>query len=243
MQSFEEHFVLEICGQHIPTRIIRERRRSVRASIGKDAAYLRLPLLMPMEMQQQQIGWFKAWLEKQALKHPDVLARFIVKTYTDGDTLTVGNRSYTLRIAHSDKVSSSGRLTDGVIYLRLSQENANVTTIPTLLSRIVAQDFLPEITRRVQELNERFFRQTVRSVKLKYNHSNWGSCSGHGNLNFSTRLLFAPDVVRDYVIVHELAHLIEPNHSDRFWKLVADAMPDYPRQEQWLRDQAHWCRF
>ena len=59
----------------------------------------------------------------------------------------------------------------------------------------------------------------IKGIFLKYNHSNWGSCSHNGNINLSTRLLFAPEAVQDYVIVHELAHLVEPNHSDRFWAL------------------------
>ena len=70
---------------------------------------------------------------------------------------------------------------------------------------------------------------------MKYNHSNWGSCSSKGNINLSTRLLFAPDDVIDYVIIHELAHRIEMNHSPRFWKLVSDAMPDYKEKEKWLK--------
>ena len=108
---------------------------------------------------------------------------------------------------------------------------------------MVAQDYLPEIIRRVNELNNLYFRQPVRSVNLKYNHSNWGSCSSKSNLNLSTRLLFAPPDVIDYVIIHELAHLIELNHSDRFWKLVSDAMPDYRKKEKWLDANDHLCHF
>ncbi|MCB0682671.1 MAG: M48 family metallopeptidase, partial [Saprospiraceae bacterium] len=63
------------------------------------------------------------------------------------------------------------------------------------------------------------------------------------NINLSTRLLFAPPKVIDYVIIHELAHLVEMNHSRRFWDLVAAAMPDYEEQEKWLKKFGHRCDF
>ena len=115
--------------------------------------------------------------------------------------------------------------------------------IRTLLSRIVGADYLPAITRRVLALNEQHFRRPIKGVKLKYNHSNWGSCSNSGNINLSTRLLFAPQEVVDYVIIHELAHLIELNHSHRFWDEVARAMPEYEKHEAWLKEFGAGCDF
>jgi hypothetical protein len=61
-----------------------------------------------------------------------------------------------------------------------------------------------------------------------------GSCSSKGNINLSSRLLLVPEPVRDSVIIHELAHRVEMNHSDRFWKLVYDAMPEYDRHHAYL---------
>ncbi|MBK7872135.1 MAG: M48 family metallopeptidase [Saprospiraceae bacterium] len=242
MKQIEEVFQLEIRGQQIPARVIRERRRSVRASVGKDAVILRMPILTPLEAQQKHIAWFKNWLEKKAQKYPDILLRFETRIYQDGDVLQVGKRKYLLIINRLHKDSSSGKLKNGEITLQLSTK-ATEDAIPTLLSRLIAKDFLSEITQRIHELNNQHFRQKFHKITLKHNQSNWGSCSSKGNINLSTRLLFAPDEVRDYVIIHELAHLIEHNHSSRFWKLVADAMPDYRVQEKWLRENAHLCRF
>jgi hypothetical protein len=56
-------------------------------------------------------------------------------------------------------------------------------------------------------------------------------------------LLFAPQPVIDYVIIHELAHLLEFNHSDRFWEIVGKVMPDYEKKERWLKDNFHACDF
>ncbi len=73
-------------------------------------------------------------------------------------------------------------------------------------------------------------RVTVREQKTR-----WGSCSSKGNLNFNWKLIMAPPQALDYVVVHELCHLHEFNHSPRFWALVAAQMPDYEVWKRWLK--------
>lgn len=72
-------------------------------------------------------------------------------------------------------------------------------------------------------------------VTIKDTRSRWGSCSSKGNLNFSWRLLLGPEEVLDYVVVHEVAHLKELNHSPAFWSHVATLCPDYKTHRSWLR--------
>ncbi|SFU82983.1 M48 family metallopeptidase [Alicyclobacillus macrosporangiidus] len=75
-----------------------------------------------------------------------------------------------------------------------------------------------------------------RSLRIKDQKSRWGSCSSAGNINLNWRLVQAPEWVADYVIVHELCHLVELNHSPRFWALVHAAIPDAQRAKRWLRE-------
>lgn len=235
-----EKGMLEVNGQEVPVKIYREHRYNVRASIGKKAAILRLPLGMSPAEQRERLDWFQNWLSKTLKRNENVAAHFDTKNYQDGDTLQVGSRTYRLRIRYEDRQTHSGKLDkDKTIHLKLSQHDEGASlknNVQHLLSRIVAQDFLPEITGRVHYLNDKYFQKPIKDVRLKYNHSNWGSCSAKSNINLSTRLLFAPADVVDYVIIHELAHLIEMNHSPRFWKLVARAMPDYEEKERWLKE-------
>ena len=76
-----------------------------------------------------------------------------------------------------------------------------------------------------------FGRITVRSQ-----HTRWGSCSAAGNLSFNCLLMLAPEEIRDYVIVHELCHRTEMNHSSHFWAQVELHLPDYQSRRKWLRD-------
>ena len=74
------------------------------------------------------------------------------------------------------------------------------------------------------------------SVKIGAAKTRWGSCSGKGNLNFHWKLILMPPEILDYVVVHELAHRKEMNHSPRFWAQVEKIMPDYRTRRKWLRD-------
>ena len=74
-------------------------------------------------------------------------------------------------------------------------------------------------------------RITVRDQKTR-----WGSCSQTGNLNFNFRLILAPPEVMDYVVVHELCHRRQMNHSAQFWQEVAQVLPDYRKRKAWLTE-------
>jgi len=79
-------------------------------------------------------------------------------------------------------------------------------------------------------------------VFVKDQRTLWGSCSGRRNLNFNWRLAAAPPEALDYVVIHELCHLREMNHSKRFWDLVRAACPDYKARRKWLRDNSALVR-
>jgi len=75
-----------------------------------------------------------------------------------------------------------------------------------------------------------------RRIELRDQRTRWGSCSSRGTLSFNWRLVLAPFEVLDYIVVHELCHLREPNHSPRFWRLVASRRPGWRRQRDWLNE-------
>ena len=78
----------------------------------------------------------------------------------------------------------------------------------------------------------------VQKVTVRDTTSRWGSCSRTGHLSLSWRLALAPLFVADYVIAHEVAHLVQMNHSDAFWRVVETLSPDYEQAERWLKKNA-----
>jgi predicted metal-dependent hydrolase len=106
------------------------------------------------------------------------------------------------------------------------------------LPRRVSDFLRREARRECAERARRFARRLglcVGRVSVRDPKSRWGSCSHKGHLSFSWRLILAPEWVLDYVIAHEVAHLVEMNHGPRFWRLVERLYPDSVRPRDWLR--------
>ena len=113
------------------------------------------------------------------------------------------------------------------------------------------QEQFPEITPENEPEFRRLAKEKIRSrvaffaervgvdygkITIKDTKSRWGSCSYQGNLNFCWRLILAPDEVLDYIVVHELCHWLEMNHSERFWAEVGRVLPEYEKSKEWLKE-------
>ena len=98
------------------------------------------------------------------------------------------------------------------------------------LAEAARQDLPRRVARFAPLVGVSCGRITIRAQK-----SRWGSCSTRGNLNFNCLLMLCPEEVRDYVVVHELCHRKEMNHSRRFWLELARVLPEYEQQRQWLK--------
>ncbi len=112
----------------------------------------------------------------------------------------------------------------------IAADKINLIIVP-YLKKIIKQEIEIYAALKVQELNVSYNRITIREVS-----SRWGSCSKARNLSFSWRLVLAPRYVMEYLVVHELCHLIEMNHSYKFWRLVYKICPEYSQAEKWLKN-------
>lgn len=83
------------------------------------------------------------------------------------------------------------------------------------------------ISGRVKALNDKYYQYGFNNINIKKQKTRWGSCSRKKNLNFNYKILFLPPKLRDYIIIHELCHLKEFNHSRKFWNLVKKSIPRY----------------
>ncbi len=85
----------------------------------------------------------------------------------------------------------------------------------------------------------RLMSVTYNRITVREQKTRWGSCSSRRNLNFNWRLLLAPDEIVDYVVVHELAHLREMNHSAKFYAIIESILPDYKNRQNWLKENGY----
>jgi len=230
----------------IPIKVLVEWRLNTRISIGQRYVYLRLPKLNSKKSVDQQIQWGKKWLNTQLVRNPQIAYKFLVKTYKTGDLIKVNGKEFILDIVKQTRKTSTAKVVDERIMIIVANHLNALSyskTIKQLLSRAVSQYFIVEINKRIQNINLLYFNYELNQVKIKYNKSNWGSCSAKKNINISSRLLFAPPKVQDYVFIHELTHLREMNHSPEFWKKVKSIVPDYKQKEKWLKQNGHFCDF
>jgi predicted metal-dependent hydrolase len=99
------------------------------------------------------------------------------------------------------------------------------------LARQASAGLPPRVEAAAKSMGISYGHITIRSQRTR-----WGSCSAKGNLNFNCLLMLCPEEVREYVVIHELCHRLELNHSPRFWALVARYCPDYARHRKWLKE-------
>jgi predicted metal-dependent hydrolase len=237
---------IEVDGKTYPATMYVERRRNCTVSIGKRSVNIRIP--SQLNAQQRAAGYkeLEAWAVKYLRGHPDAFKQPDSKKYCDGQTIAAGGEEYTLSIVTGDSRTSRARIEGRTIRITVAAglpEAERDRHVSALIASVLSARRLPEIERRIRELNEKHFRREFGKVSLRNMKTRWGSCTRRGDISISTALLLAPDDVLDYVCIHELAHLTEPNHSPHFWALVERAMPDYKEKKEWLKRNTAECRF
>ena len=110
------------------------------------------------------------------------------------------------------------------------------------IKRILEDWYLQESTKilkaRTEELAQQMRVQPC-GITVKNYKSKWGSCTANNKISYNWRIIMAPDHIIDYLIVHELSHIIEPNHSKNFWDQVGNYCKDFQEKRKWLRENGH----
>ena len=154
------------------------------------------------------------------------------RDWTDGVPILFRGEETVLRIEVSGEKSGKGamiRFADQVV--RVVHEMSDYRKPVQAHLRALAERELPPRTRKLAQVHG----ITIRGVTVRGQKTRWGSCSSRGTISLNWRLIQAPPPVVDYLIIHELMHRREMNHSARYWKLVAQACPDYRSAEAWLK--------
>ena len=150
---------------------------------------------------------------------------------TDGSPILIEGKRCILRLHRGSR--RSGRLVGDEYHLTLPNPDSD-PDVRAAIRATLSTAALTRIRERLDYYAPRIGRVPGR-IAIREQKSRWGSCSSKGNLNFNWKLIMAPPEVLDYVVVHELCHLYEFNHSPRFWALVAAQMPDYEVWKKWLK--------
>lgn len=121
-------------------------------------------------------------------------------------------------------------------------EPLNSSIVKALLHRAYKHRSLEDFKKRTDFWADKM-QVNYWGLSLRNQKTRWGSCSSRGTLSFNYRLIAAPDFVRDYIVVHELAHLVHMNHSKAFWALVESHFDQVEQAEKWLKKNGHTLAF
>lgn len=231
----------------VPVKIIVEHRATSRVSLGKKEVIVRLPKHIPIVDKEKTVKQFLKWAQQQIQERNYYQSHQNPLTYYQHKTTKIWNQEFKIEIEDilqgKNKLSYRG---DNIlkIYLQQAQsEKIKVQEIQRFLLRFTEKYFLKKLQQRTLHWNDFYFKEKIEKIDIKHTISRWGSCSSSRKISFSTKLLLLPEAAIDYVIVHELAHLKEMNHSAKFWQHVENAMPNYKIQRDWIKEHGNKIDF
>lgn len=226
---------------NVPLRIYVEKRKSVRASLGKNYIILRIPLFAFAQI-EKHIDFTKNWLNKILIDKPNILDKYQIKSVEDEYQIVILEKyTYTVKVNYKDTNSGTAKLSNFIIHLVIpsqADEFDQRKMIRDLTSKIMVKVFKGYVVNKLEQINIKHFQKDIKGVTLRYNATNWGSCSTSGRINLSTRSLLLTEKAFEYILVHELSHMVEMNHSQRFWDVVARVMPNYQEQEAYIKENS-----
>lgn len=208
----------------------RARRFTLRLNAEGDAI-LTVPPGIPKRDIRDFLNRYSGWLARALEKQPQRI--FIC----DGIELPVDGTLRTVRIT---KGRRKAPFLDGS-QLTITGDGQSGPRIAAWLKLRARDRLQPAARAYARKLGRR-----INAISLRDTTSRWGSCSSRGNLSFSWRLAMAPVEIQDYVAAHEAAHLVEMNHSQKYWAALASIMPDYAERRAWLKREGralHAYRF
>lgn len=210
--GFEEPLGIVVDGERVQVQVRRSAKaRRVRLRIGDFGAEIVLPLRAPYKHADSALCEHRAWVERTWRKRTH---RWSVQAPV-GQVLFHGRWQGAADLA--DKLTGDPE-----------------TSMERLEAAMRAQAAC-ELRRAVDHWSA-VMGLVPTKVSVRDQKTKWGACSSRGTVTFNWRLVMAPPAVLEYVVLHELAHLKELNHSPRFWAIVRAYCPDYPAHKRWLRD-------
>lgn len=226
--GYNQRMDLGITNQGIEIdRIIRSNRKTITLVIEKDGSLtVRAPNRVPMNFIREFVGKHADWI----LKHQQKVRNYTPvpeREYTTGEIFPYLGKTYPLEITREqeEKLRFNGR------FKMAESARAKGRVVFESWYKTRAKELFPV---RVRMLADKHNLQFLK-VRISSARTRWGSCSSKGTISLSWRLILLPMEIVDYVVIHELCHTVEHNHSNRFWRQVEKILPEYRLHRAWLR--------
>lgn len=234
-----------------PARLVfgRRRRESVKLSVARDGSLkVAAPLKASLKLIQEFVLANADWIEAQQVKAMQRAANSPAKRFVPGETFRLFGVEREL-VFETIEMKSRPRieLVENYLVAYVPRERALDETLASETVRSIIAKFYDRQARLHLPERVEFFSRAMQvkpsGLSFRCQKTRWGSCSSLGHISLNWKIVFAPETVIDYLVVHELAHLVHANHSSEFWALVKKHDPEYLAHRRWLRDHQSETEF
>ncbi len=210
-----------------------DRRRNLTLEINRDGVFARAPMRMSHKAIIEFINKKRNWISKHVGTLPPAPKQLAV---TDMNTLLLHGQHIGFSI-HVNKRGKPRLSEHGLVLPVLKSHLPLEASAKTKLIKWYKSTAMAQIQQRVDFYSQEMAvpKAKIKTLKVRDYKRRWGSCDAKGVLSFNWRIIMAPPEMLDYVVVHELAHCHEFNHSRRFWSIVEQQLPDWKQRSTWFQ--------
>jgi predicted metal-dependent hydrolase len=228
----------QLFSMDIKYQIAKSRKRKKTISlriINESEILVSAPYFTPTNEVNRFIKEKQNWINKTIQKYKKDSFKNKAKEYNTGEHFFYLGQSYPLEVFFEPFENEGVVFWNNIFHLNTRGNRDLRKSCFVSWYKKKAHDFI----RQRVDFFSRMLNLRYGNFKITSAQSRWGACSEDNNLTFSFRLIMAPPDIIDYVIVHELSHIKEKNHSPKFWKLVEVVIPEYKKYRRWLKDNHH----
>jgi len=214
----------------IEVEVIRsKRRKTLSLAIRDGEVKLRIPSRLPLQQAEYFVRQKSSWIQQKLAVHPPVTP----KQFVNGERLFYLGTAYQLAF-YSSQSRKKVTLSDDRLCVEYRGQQASEAALKRQITDWYKQQAQRWLTERCEQLaRQTGFKPSI--IEVKTYRARWGSCTLSGKIQLNWKLIMAPPTIIDYVIIHELCHLRQHNHSPAFWHLVEQFDPDFTQHRAWLK--------
>ena len=210
------------------------RKKSATIKVENKEVIVVVPKTLSKKRINELVEKKSPWINKKLHEYENLVPTK-PKEYVSGESFTYLGRNYRLKIIEG--ASEEIKLKHGQLVIgNLSKESEYSTS--ELIRSSLENWYIERANEKLIKKNKRYSKLigvNPRSIKVKSYKSRWGSCTVKGDVSYNWKIVIAPNRIIDYLVIHELCHLIHHNHSPLYWKTVENYCSDYKESREWLR--------
>ena len=213
-----------------------KRKKTISLQVKDKNLIIKAPKVVSKESLNELIQRKQNWIRERATMNFEE-QNLRNREFIDNEKFVFRGKEYALSVIAGRE--ETVKIGEGLLVVTIIDDKpANREVIKTLLEGWYLRESIKFLKTRTIELAKKMNVQPS-GMTVKNYISKWGSCTAHNKISYNWRIIMAPDYIIDYLIIHELSHITEPNHSKDFWKHVAKYCDGFQTKRKWLRENGH----